>query len=596
MDIWYSTNKVFKAASLVTLALSLGILTVSSAQTSGGMSGSSTGSPGTNATQSGAPNSSQGSAGVSTFGSAQPGTASGTGQSSTNANGAQNGSNTQTQTGSLNSGQSVTGQSSSGSNQPGTTSETQTGSSMNLNSLANAPAPQGAGLPALASQTPATFNLGAAIQSTVQTSSDLGIAEKNLAKDEAVVSEQADSNKPRVNAGATYTHLDSPIAITFGGTTIVVQPENTQTFDATGTLPLDISGQVRAATQAAQLQVMADRFDVDRVKNGLILNAQVAYFDDLRAQHQVQVEQSAVTDTQTQLKTAQTQFTGGIGQKIDVYRASTQVSQAQQALLQAQNALALAQNNFNDIVGRDLAAPVVVQDVPGVTIGTTVTADGATTEVGAADFPESVFFTPPTTELNEINVQNDINTALKARPELRADMVNVQAASKQIFLARVDDQPTLSLNATGDYYPVTDFQTPRHSLGIFAATINFPLFDGGLAHDRVRAARDERDESKITYASDQTEVELQVRQAYLNLYTSSNQIAAANSALQQAIAARQLAQVRYASGVGLYLEVTDAESALTEAENSQVNAVYDYLISRAQYQNALGTPNTQPTL
>ncbi len=361
------------------------------------------------------------------------------------------------------------------------------------------------------------------------------------------------------------------------------------------TLPIDISGQVRAATQAAQLQVMADRFNVDRVRNALILSSETSYFNVLRAQHQVLVAQSALADAQTQYKTAQTQYTGGIGQKIDVFRASTQVAQAQQSLLQAQNAFSLAENNFNDVVGRQLNAPVQATDVPGVTGGTTVTQNGIPA-VGAPDASVTIYYTPDSTELNQIDLNKDIDTALKARPELRSDIVNVSAAAKQITIARATDEPTFSLSATGDYYPVTDFQTPRHSLGVFTATINIPIYDGGIGQDRVRAARDSQKDAETSYASDQTTVQLQVRQAYLNLYTTSNQIAAANSALQQAIAARQLAQVRYANGVGLYLEVTDAESALTSAENSQVNAVYDYLIARAQYENVVGTPSVNPTL
>ena len=445
------------------------------------------------------------------------------------------------------------------------------------------------------SQGPSVFDLPTAIRSTFASSSDLSIAETNLQRDRALVSEAADSNHPRINASGSYTRLDSKIAIPFGGNNIVVQPVNTQALDAMATLPIDISGQVRAATQAAQLQVMADRFNVDRVRNALILSSETSYFNVLRAQHQVLVAQSALADAQTQYKTAQTQYTGGIGQKIDVFRASTQVAQAQQSLLQAQNAFSLAENNFNDVVGRQLNAPVQATDVPGVTGGTTVTQNGIPA-VGAPDASVTIYYTPDSTELNQIDLNKDIDTALKARPELRSDIVNVSAAAKQITIARATDEPTFSLSATGDYYPVTDFQTPRHSLGVFTATINIPIYDGGIGQDRVRAARDSQKDAETSYASDQTTVQLQVRQAYLNLYTTSNQIAAANSALQQAIAARQLAQVRYANGVGLYLEVTDAESALTSAENSQVNAVYDYLIARAQYENVVGTPSVNPTL
>jgi outer membrane protein len=443
---------------------------------------------------------------------------------------------------------------------------------------------------------PAVYTLSNAIEQTFKSSSDLQIALTDVDRDRALVSEAADAGHPQVGLDGTVTHLDSPISVAFGTQRIPVEPENTQTLDAAATLPIDISGQIKAATKAAELQMLADRFNVDRIRNALVLDAQTSYFNVLRAQHQLQVAQSALTDAQTQYKTAQTQFAGGIGQKIDVYRASTQVAQAQQSLLQAQNAYALSQNNFNDVVGRTLNAPVVAEDVRGVTAGSTVTANGQPPVVGAPDAAVPEFFAPAAAILDQINLQADIDKAAKARPELRGDMVNIEAAAKQITLARVSSKPTLSLSAVGDYYPTTDFQTPRHSLGVFSATIHIPVFDGGLARDRVRAAKDVQKNAETSYSSDQTTVELQVRQAYLNLYTASNQIAAANTALQQAIAARQLAQVRYANGVGLYLEVTDAEAALTSAENSQVNSVYDYLIARAQYQNAVGTPDLNPTL
>ena len=273
-----------------------------------------------------------------------------------------------------------------------------------------------------------------------------------------------------------------------------------------------------------------------------------------------------------------------------------------------QNALALARNNFNNTVGRPLNAPVTVRDVPGVSVGTVVTntgASGGATPANPSGLPPAVgtpeadaqsFFNPPLDQINKLDVDQGIGLALKARPELRADQVNVQAEGKQIAIARAGLLPSLTLGATGNYYPVTDFQNPRHSLGLFTATVSLPLYDGGLTQARIREARANEGNSVTTYGSDQTTVELQVRQAYLNFYNTANQIGAANSALAQAIAARQLAQLRFANGVGLYLEVTDAESALNQAENSQVNAVYDYLIARAQYENALGTPNLNPSL
>jgi outer membrane protein TolC len=41
------------------------------------------------------------------------------------------------------------------------------------------------------------------------------------------------------------------------------------------------------------------------------------------------------------------------------------------------------------------------------------------------------------------------------------------------------------------------------------------------------------------------------------------------------------------------LEVTDAQTALVQSENNQVDAVYNFLVARAQFQNSIGAPQVQ---
>ena len=174
-----------------------------------------------------------------------------------------NGSNSQSQSNSGNVGSGQTGTSNSSDGMSGQSNSNGNGNGVsgsmngqmssgrsNGRSIASESTPQGAGLRSRAPSEPSVYNLGAAIQSTIDSSSDLAIAQKNLNRDEALVSVQKDRNNPRLNTSGTYTRLDSPISIPFNGTKIIVQPVNTEAFDAAGTLPLDISGQVRAATQA----------------------------------------------------------------------------------------------------------------------------------------------------------------------------------------------------------------------------------------------------------------------------------------------------------------------------------------------------------
>ena len=451
------------------------------------------------------------------------------------------------------------------------------------------------------------FNLAQTVDLALRSSSDLEIATTNLQRDAAAVEVARSQDLPRINTQDTYQHLDSPVNVPFaipGQPTefITAETQDKEILTLNGSLPLDISGRIRNTVRQAQLQQLADRFNRDRTYNNRVLYAQQTYFNLLRSQHQVDVDRSALQDAVTQETIAQRQFAGGVGQRVDFLRSQTQVATAQQNLFAAENDLSNQQNNFNDTIGRPLGNRVTVIDAAGVTTGTAVAdnvAAAASTSPAAAAAavqipPASSFFSPDTTP--PVSLEEGLRVAQKQRPELLADQVNIQAQERQVQIVRTNNYPTLSLNASGDYYPVTDFQTPRHSLGVYTVQLNIPIYDGGETAGQVREARANEQNDKTLYGSDQTEVELQVRQNYSNLETAAQQINAANTALQEAIAARELAQVRYANGISLYLEVTDAENALTQAETNQVNAVYNYLTARAQYENAIGAPQLGSTI
>ena len=643
----HNTNQSNKAAAIALLIAASAI--PANAQTAGvgGSNGSNSGTSARGASSTGAATGGVGavggpSAGTSApVGTTNPGAATaapGTpaspgifGGSNGTANETQSGVGGTTGSGEAAQGTSPTGNSNTGNNSNG-------GGQMSGGLMGNAPSyglsgasnADGSNLgivstaPGTGNVPPVTLTLAETINLTLGSSSSLDIASRNLDRDLQRVREAQAAGGFKVNANATGTHFDAPTEVAFGSQKITVEPQDVGSAGINASLPIDLTGQIRAQTDVEKLQLLADRFQRDTISNELILSAQTAYFNVLRAQHQVQVAEAALTNAQTQASLSGSQYQAGTGQRIDVLRAQTQVATAQQDLLSAQNSLALTDTNFNDVVGRPLNAQTNVVDVAGVTQGVTtttppqyvpeapsvpnpVTGPSTTTPVGpptsspvnqppAQTASVPVFFRAPFDQLNAINVDASIQTATNARPELREDLVQVQADDRSIKLARSGLEPTLVLSAGGTYYPKVSFASPRSQVGEITATINLPLYDSGYTRDRVREARDETQNAQTTYESNVTDVALQVRQGYLNMQTAAQQIDAANIALQEAVSARELAQLRYQGGVGLYLEVTDAESALTTAETSQVNSVYDYLIARAQFQNAIGIPDLNPTL
>ena len=56
----------------------------------------------------------------------------------------------------------------------------------------------------------------------------------------------------------------------------------------------------------------------------------------------------------------------------------------------------------------------------------------------------------------------------------------------------------------------------------------------------------------------------------------------------QAKKAVHIAQTRFKSGVGTQLELMDAQVAMTRTQTNYAQAIYDYLVAKAEWQYAMG--------
>lgn len=451
------------------------------------------------------------------------------------------------------------------------------------------PTPESAGINK--SIAPVHYDLARTIRESLDASTELANALRTVRIDRAR-SDQADSDgRPHVSAEGQATRFDQATKVSIGGSPpIQVIGNHTELAALNASENIDLTGQIKAAATQAKLQSLEDQLVAQQVANARILNAHTVYYNLLRAQHQVSVAQAALDTATAQEKLAVQLNSQQVGQKIDVLRANTQVATAQQQLTAAQNNEGIARQVFDNLVGQPIDTPIVVDDIEGVTVGESIT---SVSQVGAPS-PNIQLYQAPDDQITAIDLNKTIVASYDRRPEVLAAELEVRVQQTGITIARSGLEPTLTLGAAGDYYPTTSFSYPRQRTASITATLNIPLYDGGATRDKVKEARLGTDSAEATLSSRKTDVSLDVGEAYLNLITAASQIDAANSALQQAVAARQLAQIRYEGQVGLYLEVTDAESALVSAENDQVNAVYNYFVAQAQYQNATGTPDVPP--
>lgn len=432
--------------------------------------------------------------------------------------------------------------------------------------------------------------------------------------------------------GATYNFSDllqggqvinfgsgSTTGSTTGSAPIVISTQYTSTFGAAATLPLDIAGLLRAAVDQARFQEIATRIDINRTRNQIVLDTKTAFYNVLLAQALVTVAQETLQNNLDRLSDAQKKYAAGTSAQFDVIRAQTDVANAQQQLIQAKTNVSLTIAQLNNTIGINVDAPIQVTEAGAVETppGVAPSSVPASAPNGAIPNPNTPSPAPPVptapatpgtsaqsnpgvntssqaydVRFDTLNLGSEYerarDEAVRIRPDILEQDANIAAARKGILLARRSVLPSLGLSLSGQYAPNAVGFAPQTTTGVFGIAISVPIFDAGVANARVQQARAQVAEAETNRRTAVDAVILEVRQAYLTLVQQRDNVAVANQALSQARESYRLARVRYDAGVSTLVEVSDAQAALTQAENNQVNALYNYNAARARLDKAVG--------
>jgi outer membrane protein TolC len=308
--------------------------------------------------------------------------------------------------------------------------------------------------------------------------------------------------------------------------------------------------------QAAALERVAAA-NLTRVQSDLILQVKQAFYTFTQNQRLVTVNESNVRNQQDHLDLAQARLNSGLGLPVDVVRAQTTVADAILNLNVARNNASLSRVNLALLMGIDPRTPI------------------QPAETGE-----------PAVSSKDVNAL--VQTAMTQRPDLLQAQANLRAAEYGVNAAKTTNAPaltaSLNLSTRGpDFPPGNDFFT-------VGANIVWDPFDGGLTTGRVREARANREAAQAQLTGTQLAVTSDVSQAYLNLRTAEQRVVTADAEVANAEESVRLAAGRYRSGIGTFIDVTDAQSALLTAQTNRVNAQSAVDQARAALARAIGTP------
>jgi outer membrane protein TolC len=187
----------------------------------------------------------------------------------------------------------------------------------------------------------------------------------------------------------------------------------------------------------------------------------------------------------------------------------------------------------------------------------------------------------------QLGLSECLQTAVAQRREFEVARRSIQVAQEGTRVAKADFAPRIVAEGL-----LLDFQqsSPRgHAdLPLGFIKLEWGLFQGGRRVAEVRVA-----DSKVRAAMAEAEtvadtIGFQVTEAYQRLVTAQRGIERARPAVEQARENNRLVRARYRQGDATPADITDAETALTRAQDDYLNSTYDYLTARARLDYAMG--------
>ncbi|MBI3879859.1 MAG: TolC family protein [Verrucomicrobia bacterium] len=367
---------------------------------------------------------------------------------------------------------------------------------------------------------------------------------------------------PKLRATSQYKAVDTKLIEGFGPFSPQDQSWNTGVQVVQSIYE---GGRIQSNLRASRLTRDAALLNYQTALADTLLTVRLAYDDALLARSLIGVQEASVKLLEKELDDTKKRYDAGTVPQFNVLRAETELGNARPKLSRVRNAFRIAKQRLITELGYNLP-PSVLEDAP--------------LELAGAFLAE-----PYPTTLAEA-----LPLALANRTELAALRKAEELRKEGVVSAKAQQLPSIGLFAGYGAQSKTfvrDLADPLYGWNA-GAQASWDIWDGNLTAGKVQEARAQKEKAAIAVEEAGRRIELDVRTAYSTLIESWEVLASQEKVVKTAEEALRLANSRADAGTATQLDVLGAQTSLTDARTTYVQALHDYSVARARLERATG--------
>lgn len=439
-----------------------------------------------------------------------------------------------------------------------------------------------------------TITIDDAIQIALRNNTEIKIAEMNVRKAEAAVSEAFGYALPSVDLNVNFSHfIEKPKmpfpdfnALLRNATYAVLFDENVIPRNNEKFLPVETKLQsfVQANNYQTQLQITQTLFSsavfrgigaskiyynlsVVELKNQIsktVLSVQSAFYNSLLIKKIYQITEESFLNAQENLKNVKALYEQGLVSEFDLLQAEVAVENIKPNVLQMQNNYQASLNTLKLLIGIEQSEELELK--------------------GEFNYQDELL--PDENAL--------ISEALKSNLSLQSLQLKKQVDQEFIQLDVSEYWPNIFAFGNYSYAGSADkWKFQNYSQMTFGIGLSINLWNGNRTANKV-------EQSTLTYK--QTEEMLnqfsnflivQIKTKLSELKRIKSLIDSQSKNVTVAERAYFIAGLRYKEGTGSQLEVQNADMALKQARTNYIQSIHTYIINKLELDQLIGKTNPE---